>query len=67
MGFRKMAHGTWIEPKSHYQATGDVDGLGKMTNAEITDNNGITRDRDRTFESQAAFESWAKSDAGINW
>ena len=62
-----MSSKTWIDPKSHYQATGSVDFSGRMTNAEVTDNNGITRDRNRTFESEQEFCAWARRDAGISW
>ena len=54
-----MATETWIDPTSHYQATGQVSG-GRMTDATITDNNGITRDRNRTFNSKADFIAWVK-------
>lgn len=60
-----MAQETWFEEKSHYQATGTVDSSGRMTNAEVTDSNGFTRDRDRTFDSKEDFASWARRDAGI--
>ncbi len=62
-----MSSATWVDPKSHYQATGSVDYSGKMTGAEVTDNNGITRDRNRTFESEQEFVAWARRDAGISW
>lgn len=62
-----MARESWIDHKSHYQVTGDVDASGKMTDGEVTDNNGFTKDRNRTFESRAAFESYAQQSAGINW
>lgn len=62
-----MARQTWIEPKSHYQAVGDVDSSGRMTGAEITDNNGFTKDRNRTFQSKGDFYDYAKKSAGISW
>lgn len=62
-----MERKTWIEPKSHYQANGWVDFSGKMTEAEITDNNGFIKDRDRTFDSIEEFYEWAKQSAGIFW
>jgi hypothetical protein len=62
-----MSNETWLEPKSHYMATGPVDFSGKMTDAEITDNNGFTKDRNRTFDSQEDFFAWAKQSAGISW
>ncbi|WP_141717908.1 hypothetical protein [Nocardia altamirensis] len=61
-----MPNETWIEPKSHYQATGSVSN-GRMTNAEVTDNNGLLKDRNRTFDSKEDFYRWAKKSAGINW
>ena len=57
---------TWVDQKSHYQATGQVDFSGKMTNAEITDNNGITRDRNRTFQSKKEFYAWARRATGTS-
>lgn len=60
-----MARETWVEPRSHYQATGMVSG-GRMTDAEITDNNGITSDRGRSFDSEADFAAWARKDAGMS-
>jgi hypothetical protein len=62
-----MANNTWIDPNSHYMATGEVDSSGRMTNAEVTDNNGITKDRNRTFDSEADFSSWARQASGTNW
>jgi hypothetical protein len=60
-----MARETWVDRKSHYQAQGEV-ANGKMTGAEVVDNNGRTRDRNRTFESEQAFCAWARSDAGMS-
>lgn len=57
----------WIEPKSHYTASGWVDFSGKMTGATITDNNGFTRDYDLEFDSKEAFFAYAKDKAGILW
>lgn len=62
-----MSNETWIEPKSHYMATGSVDYRGKMTGAEITDNNGFTKDRNRSFDSKEDFYTYAKESAGIRW
>jgi post-segregation antitoxin (ccd killing protein) len=61
----KMARETWIEKKSHWQATGEATSGGRMTGAEITDNNGSTRDRNRDFESQAEFVQYALKQAGM--
>ncbi len=47
----------WIDPSSHWKATGDVQG-GAMTSATIIDNNGIERDRGVSFSSEADFRSW---------
>lgn len=60
-----MANDTWMEPISHWMATGAVDSSGRMTGAEITDNHGMTRDRDRTFNSQPEFAAWAQQSAGV--
>lgn len=60
-----MAREMWFEPKSHYQASGQVDPSGRMTDAEITDNHGMTKDRGRTFESKQDFFEWAKRAAGF--
>ena len=57
---------TWVDQKSHYQATGQVDSSGRMTGAEVTDNNGFTRDRNRTFGSKDEFCAWARRDAGFS-
>jgi hypothetical protein len=54
-GFQDMANETWLDSNSHYMATGAVDYSGRMTDAEVTDNNGTTKDRKRTFDSQADF------------
>lgn len=61
-----MEHKTWVDSRTHYQATGYVDSSGKMTDAEVTDNNGITRDRNRTFASESEFSNWARRDAGMS-
>lgn len=62
-----MERGTWFEPKSKYLAQGWVDFTGKMTDAEVTDGHGFTKDRNRTFESEEEFATWAKESAGIFW
>lgn len=61
-----MARQTWVDQKSRYQANGDVDFSGRMTGAEVTDNNGMTRDRNRTFGSEQEFAAWARRDAGFS-
>lgn len=61
-----MALEGWVDPKSHYIATGEVSG-GRMTAASVEDNNGITVDRNRTFDSKEDFFTWARQCAGISW
>lgn len=58
-------HETWFDPTSRYQATGWVRG-GRMTDAEVIDSNGFTRERDRTFASKQEFYSWARKDSGMS-
>lgn len=61
-----MARELWKDPKSHYQAAGEVIG-GRMTDATVDDNNGTTIDRNASFDSEAEFCRWAQSRAGISW
>lgn len=55
-----MAAECWIDPVTHFKATGQVSG-GVMTNATVEDNNGITVTRDKTFESKSAFIQWVRN------
>jgi hypothetical protein len=61
-----MALQNWTSKPSGYQATGEVDSAGRMTNATVTDGSGIVRDRGRTFESINEFASWAGRDARVS-
>lgn len=60
-----MALEGWIEPRSHYKATGQVSG-GKMTGATVDDTNGTTIDRNASFDSKDAFFSWARKRTGVS-
>ncbi len=61
-----MALEGWVDPKSHYTATGEVSG-DRMTDATVDDTNGTTIDRNLTFESKEDFFTWARQRAGISW
>ena len=51
----------WIDPSTHWKATGQVDSSGKMTGGTVTDNNGTVRTRDKTFDSEQSFKAWVKT------
>lgn len=51
----------WIDPASHWKATGQVDSAGRMSGATVDDNNGSTRSRNETFSSKQDFAGWVKN------
>jgi len=50
----------WIDPASHWKATGQVDSTGRMTDATVIDHTGAERTRNATFSSKADFINWVK-------